>query len=85
MHSPNVSTFCDRLQHANLVLESSVESLRSGMQEKLEPLLAKIALLEDEKCAVEEEMAQRLACREATIQTLESLLAQTKRASDPIE
>jgi len=62
------------LEKANKVLESSVESLRFGMQEKLAPLLERIALLEEEKRIVEEEMNTKLSCREMTITNLEKQL-----------
>ncbi len=65
-----------RLENANKVLESSCNSLRSDMQEKLAPLMAQIALLEEEKRIIGEEMETKLSCREMTINNLESSLKQ---------
>ncbi|KAL7491656.1 hypothetical protein ACHAWT_000965 [Skeletonema menzelii] len=62
------------LENANKVLESSIESLRSDQQEKLAPLLERIALLEEEKRIMEEEMHTKIHCREQTISNLEDSL-----------
>lgn len=68
------------LENANKVLESSVDSLRSGQQEKLAPLLEKIALLEEEKRMMEEEMHTKVHCREQTISNLEESLKQATQS-----
>lgn len=64
------------LENANRVLESQVNSLRSDMQQKLAPLLERIALLEEEKRISEDEMNAKLECREMTITNLENSLQQ---------
>jgi len=64
------------LENANSVLEKTVNSLRSEMQEKLAPLREKIAQLEQEKRIFEEEMQTKLECREMTIANLETSLKQ---------
>jgi hypothetical protein len=64
------------LENANRVLESSVNSLRFDMQQKLAPLLERIALLEEEKRIMEDEMNAKLECREITITNLENSLQQ---------
>eukprot|EP00571_Detonula_confervacea_P007411 CAMPEP_0172315834 /NCGR_PEP_ID=MMETSP1058-20130122/26429_1 /TAXON_ID=83371 /ORGANISM="Detonula confervacea, Strain CCMP 353" /LENGTH=1230 /DNA_ID=CAMNT_0013030007 /DNA_START=67 /DNA_END=3759 /DNA_ORIENTATION=+ len=68
------------LENANKVLESSVDSLRSDMQEKLAPFLEQIALLEEEKRMTEEEMNTKLGCREMTISNLENSLQKYQQA-----
>ena len=60
------------LERANKVLESSVASLRTDTTTKLAPLLERIALLEEERRIVEEEMNAKLGCREVTINSLEN-------------
>ena len=64
------------LERANKVLESSVASLRTDTTTKLAPLLERIALLEEERRIVEEEMNAKLGCREVTIASLEDSLQQ---------
>jgi len=68
------------LENANKVLESSVDSLRSDQQEKLAPLLERIALLEEEKRIMEEEMHTKIHCREQTISNLEDSLKQATQS-----
>jgi len=68
------------LENANKVLESSLDSLRSGQQEKLAPLLERIALLEEEKRIMEEEMHTKIQCREQTISNLEDSLKQATQS-----
>jgi DNA-binding protein H-NS len=68
------------LKNANKVLESSVDSLRSNQQEKLAPLLEQIALLEEEKRIMAEEMHTKIHCREQTISNLEESLKQATRS-----
>lgn len=68
------------LKNANKVLESSVDSLRSDQQEKLAPLLERIALLEEEKRIMAEEMHTKIHCREQTISNLEESLKQATRS-----
>ena len=64
------------LENANKVLEGSVSSLRSDMQENIAPLLYRIAMLEEEKRIVKDEMNTKLRCRETTISNLENSLSQ---------
>ncbi|KAL3799058.1 hypothetical protein ACHAW5_004063 [Stephanodiscus triporus] len=64
------------LENANKVLESSVNSLRSDMHEKLAPLLYRIAMLEEEKRIIKDELNTKLSCRETTISNLENSLRQ---------
>jgi hypothetical protein len=64
------------LENANKVLENSVTSLRSDLQEKLTPLLERVAMLEEEKRIIEDEMNVKLQCREMTIKNLENSLQQ---------
>eukprot|EP00573_Skeletonema_grethae_P013520 CAMPEP_0201695432 /NCGR_PEP_ID=MMETSP0578-20130828/7380_1 /ASSEMBLY_ACC=CAM_ASM_000663 /TAXON_ID=267565 /ORGANISM="Skeletonema grethea, Strain CCMP 1804" /LENGTH=1030 /DNA_ID=CAMNT_0048181277 /DNA_START=216 /DNA_END=3308 /DNA_ORIENTATION=- len=68
------------LENANKVLESSVDSLRSDQQEKLAPLLQRIALLEEEKRIMEEETLTKIQCREQTISNLEDSLKQATQS-----
>jgi hypothetical protein len=68
------------LENANKVLESSIDSLRSDQQEKLAPLLERIALLEEEKRIMEEEMLTKIHCREQTISNLEDSLRKATQA-----
>lgn len=68
------------LENANKVLESSVDSLRSDQQEKLAPLLQRIALLEEEKRIMEEETLTKIQCREQTISNLEESLKQATQS-----
>ncbi len=68
------------LKNANKVLESSVDSLRSDQQEKLAPLLEQIALLQEEKRIMAEEMHTKIHCREQTISNLEESLKQATRS-----
>mmetsp|Transcript_30927 Transcript_30927/g.62528 ORF Transcript_30927/g.62528 Transcript_30927/m.62528 type:complete len:1111 (-) Transcript_30927:52-3384(-) len=68
------------LENANKVLESSVDSLRSDQQEKLAPLLERIALLEEETRIMEEEMHTKIHCREQTISNLEDSLKQATQS-----
>lgn len=68
------------LENANKVLESSVDSLRIGQQEKLAPLLERIALLDEEKRMMEEEMHTKIHCREQTIANLEDSLKQATQS-----
>ena len=67
------------LERANKVLESSVASLRTDTTTKLAPLLERIALLEEERRIVEEEMNTKLGCREVTITSLENSLQQLQK------
>ena len=67
------------LERANKVLESSVASLRTDTTTKLAPLLERIALLEEERRIVEEEMNTKLGCREVTINSLENSLQQLQK------
>ena len=71
------------LENANKVLESTVDSLRSDMQEKLAPLLEQIAHLESEKEIIEEEMDMKLELKEMTIKNLESSLKQLQSQRSP--
>lgn len=64
------------LENANRVLEQNVISLRSDLQQKLTPLLEKVAMLEEEKRIMEDEMKVKLECREMTIKNLEHSLQQ---------
>jgi hypothetical protein len=64
------------LENANKVLENSVTSLRSDLQEKLTPLLERVSMLEEEKRIIEDEMNVKLQCREMTIKNLENSLQQ---------
>lgn len=73
---PILITKVVRLENANKVLESSVESLRSDKEAKLTPLLERIALLEEEKSIIEEEMTTKLSLKEMTIANLENSLKQ---------
>ena len=68
------------LENANKVLGSSVINLRSGQQEILAPLLERIALLEEEKRIMEEEMHTKIHCREQTISNLEDSLKQATQS-----
>ena len=67
------------LENAKKVLESSVESLRGDMQEKLAPMLDRIALVESEKECIEEEMATKIELKDMTIANLESSLQQLQQ------
>ena len=64
------------LENANRVLEQNVNSLRSDLQQRLTPLLEKVAMLEEEKRIMEDEMKVKLECREMTIKNLEHSLQQ---------
>jgi hypothetical protein len=64
------------LENANKVLESSVNSLRSDMHEKISPLLHRIEMLVEEKRIVEDEMNTKLQRQETTISKLENSLNQ---------
>ncbi|KAL3810607.1 hypothetical protein ACHAXA_010565 [Cyclostephanos tholiformis] len=64
------------LENANKVLESSVNSLRSDMHEKIAPLLHRIEMLVEEKRIVEDEMNTKLLRQETTISKLENSLNQ---------
>lgn len=67
------------LENAKKVLESSVESLRGDMQEKLAPMLDRIALVESEKECIEEEMATKIELKDMTIANLENSLQQLQQ------
>ncbi|KAL7428383.1 hypothetical protein ACHAXM_001250 [Skeletonema potamos] len=77
---PILVTQLVKLENANKVLESSLDSLRSGQQEILAPLLERIALLEEEKRIIEEEMHTKIQCREQTISNLEDSLKQATQS-----
>ena len=64
------------LEKKNKVLETTVKSIRSDMQKKIAPLLYRIALAEEEKRIVVDEMNNKVHSRDETIANLENSLRQ---------
>ena len=64
------------LEKENKMLETTVKSIRSDMQKKIAPLLYRIALAEEEKRIVVDEMNNKVHSRDETIANLENSLRQ---------